>query len=1167
MKNLFDNFPKSSKEEWIAQLTKELKGADFEKSMHKYDSIEQFEYPTYFHHEDRTKIAQVPGKYPYTRGSSTNNNDWFIGISLNATDEKSANKQALNQLNSGVNSLIFDLSGKKSVDLNVLLNEVKVEFIRSYFIVDSFEIEHEISAWFEQYPVDAFVGFYFNPLAEKQALNVSADANTLRIFSVSSYEAQQAGANASQQIAFTLSLGKAYIDQQINAGLDIDQALANVHFTLGIGSSFLTEIAKFRAMRTVWAKLARSYKPQHSCNEIMTITGKSGFMNKSLEDPYTNLLRQTTEAMSAVTGGVDHLWMQPYNALSDEGITDFSQRMATNISLILKEESYLDQVIDTAGGSYAIESLTEILNDKSWSLYEELQALGGITSQAGETAFGTWVSEIAAIRIEGVLSKKQTFIGVNKFPNVEKSPLKWQNDSKTYFGLKPLILEQKFEELKDSWTPSEVTIDKKDVAKKIKISAESESAQSAPSYETAEKIVLQNFYQSLDSADCEQVGFVSGIAPYLRGPYASMYSIRPWTIRQYAGFSTAEDSNAFYRRNLAAGQKGLSVAFDLATHRGYDSDHERVVGDVGKAGVAIDSVLDMKILFDQIPLDEMSVSMTMNGAVLPIMAFYIVAAEEQGVDQKLLSGTIQNDILKEFMVRNTYIYPPEPSMKIISDIFEYTSSKMPKFNSISISGYHMQEAGATAAIELAYTLADGLEYLRAGIKAGMDVDAFAPRLSFFWAIGMNHFMEIAKMRAGRMIWAKLVQQFEPKNDKSLALRTHCQTSGWSLTEQDPFNNVARTCIEALAAAFGGTQSLHTNALDEAIALPTDFSARIARNTQIYLQEETGITSIIDPWGGSYYVEKLTEELVQEAWKLIEEVEELGGMAKAIETGIPKMRIEEAAARKQAKIDSGRDIIVGVNRYQLEKEEQMDILDVDNAKVRIGQIERIQQMKESRDAEKVTASLANLEKIAATGEGNLLEAAVECARDRATLGEISSAMEKTFKRYKATIRSISGVYSSESMNDPDFEKAKEMANQFAELEGRRPRIMVAKMGQDGHDRGAKVIATSFADIGFDVDIGPLFQTPEEAARQAVENDVHVLGVSSLAAGHKTLVPQVIAALKEYGREDIMVIAGGVIPQQDYDFLYEAGVFGVFGPGTKISKSAISILGLLLKSFED
>jgi methylmalonyl-CoA mutase len=686
--------------------------------------------------------------------------------------------------------------------------------------------------------------------------------------------------------------------------------------------------------------------------------------------------------------------------------------------------------------------------------------------------------------------------------------------------------------------------------------------------ETAENIELKSFYDSASIENVEHIGYVSGIAPYLRGPYSSMYAIRPWTIRQYAGFSTAEESNAFYRRNLAAGQKGLSVAFDLATHRGYDSDHERVVGDVGKAGVAIDSILDMKILFDQIPLDEMSVSMTMNGAVIPIMAFYIVAAEEQGVPMSKLSGTIQNDILKEFMVRNTYIYPPLPSMRIISDIFDFTSKKMPKFNSISISGYHMQEAGATAAIELAYTLADGLEYLRAGLKAGMSIDEFAPRLSFFWAIGMNHHMEIAKMRAGRLIWSKLVNQFEPKNSKSLALRTHCQTSGWSLTEQDPFNNVARTCIEALAAALGGTQSLHTNALDEAIALPTDFSARIARNTQIYLQNETGITSFIDPTGGSYYIEKLTEELVNEAWGLIQEVEELGGMAKAIETGLPKMRIEEAAARKQARIDSGKDIIVGVNRYELDKSEEqsIDILEVDNSKVREAQLKRLHDLKANRNKLAVEKTLKALEEAAKSGKGNLLELAIECARERATLGEISDAMEKSFGRYQATIRSISGVYSHEAMQDQDFITAKELCDKFAKLEGRRPRIMIAKMGQDGHDRGAKVIATSFADIGFDVDIGPLFQTPAEAAKQAVENDVHILGVSSLAAGHKTLVPQVIEELKNLNREDIMVIAGGVIPQQDYDFLFNSGVFGVFGPGTKISKAAQEILQLLIKSVE-
>ncbi|WP_412463702.1 methylmalonyl-CoA mutase [Flavobacterium mekongense] len=686
---------------------------------------------------------------------------------------------------------------------------------------------------------------------------------------------------------------------------------------------------------------------------------------------------------------------------------------------------------------------------------------------------------------------------------------------------------------------------------------------STDNFLTAEGIEVKPTYSEADIKNLTHLDFGAGFAPNLRGPYATMYVRRPWTIRQYAGFSTAEESNAFYRRNLAAGQKGLSVAFDLATHRGYDSDHERVVGDVGKAGVAIDSVEDMKVLFDQIPLNEMSVSMTMNGAVLPIMAFYIVAAEEQGVAAELLSGTIQNDILKEFMVRNTYIYPPTPSMKIIADIFEYTSKKMPKFNSISISGYHMQEAGATADIELAYTLADGLEYIRTGLAAGMKIDEFAPRLSFFWAIGMNHFMEIAKMRAGRMLWAKLLKQFNPQDEKSLALRTHCQTSGWSLTEQDPFNNVARTTIEAAAAAFGGTQSLHTNALDEAIALPTDFSARIARNTQIFLQEETKICKTVDPWAGSYYVESLTAEIAEKAWALIQEVEALGGMTKAIEAGIPKLRIEEAAARKQARIDSAQDIIVGVNKYRLEKEDPLHILDVDNQMVRQQQIERLNQIKATRDTAKVKASLAKITESAQNGGENLLSLAVEAARNRATLGEISDALEAVFGRYKAQIRSFSGVYSKEIKNDESFEKAKQLADAFATKEGRRPRIMIAKMGQDGHDRGAKVVATGYADVGFDVDIGPLFQTPEEAAKQAVENDVHILGVSSLAAGHKTLVPQVIEELKKYGRDDIMVIVGGVIPAQDYQFLFDAGAVAVFGPGTKISDAAIQILEVLLE----
>lgn len=698
---------------------------------------------------------------------------------------------------------------------------------------------------------------------------------------------------------------------------------------------------------------------------------------------------------------------------------------------------------------------------------------------------------------------------------------------------------------------------------KINYSSSSEPAFKArKTIMTAEGIPIKSYYTQSDLEGVEHLNYAAGIAPFLRGPYSSMYVTRPWTIRQYAGFSTAEESNAFYRRNLAAGQKGLSVAFDLATHRGYDSDHPRVTGDVGKAGVAIDSVADMKMLFDQIPLDKMSVSMTMNGAVLPIMAFYIVTALEQGAQLEELSGTIQNDILKEFMVRNTYIYPPKHSMKIIADIFEYTSKNMPKFNSISISGYHMQEAGATADIELAYTLADGLEYLRTGINAGMDIDSFAPRLSFFWALGMNHFMEIAKMRAARMLWAKIVKQFNPKNPKSLALRTHTQTSGWSLTEQDPFNNVARTCIEAMGAALGHTQSLHTNALDEAIALPTDFSARIARNTQIYLQKETYITKQVDPWAGSYYVESLTHELAHKAWKHIQEIEELGGMAKAIETGIPKMRIEEAAARKQAKIDSGNDIIVGVNKYRLKKEAPIDILEVDNSAVRHAQIKRLKELRDGRNNEQVQAALEALTKAAQTGKGNLLDLSVQAAKARATLGEISDALEKHYGRYSAVIRSISGVYSKESENDEQFQRARMLSDKFARQNGRRPRIMIAKMGQDGHDRGAKVVATGYADIGFDVDIGPLFQTPAEAARDAVENDVHILGISSLAAGHKTLVPDVIAELKKQGREDIVVIVGGVIPHQDYQFLYEKGVAAIFGPGTSIPLAAIQLLELML-----
>ncbi|MBX7092984.1 MAG: methylmalonyl-CoA mutase [Cyclobacteriaceae bacterium] len=830
----------------------------------------------------------------------------------------------------------------------------------------------------------------------------------------------------------------------------------SITVSLPVGPDFFLELAKLKALRALLV--------ENSAHNIFIHARSTAWVSQSFQ-PHGNLLKSTTAAMAAIAGGCDALTV--YAEQETDGMMN---RIARNVSNILREESYLNKVADATAGSYYVDALTQQI-------------------------------------IEQVRAKLTTVLNNQSL----------SHDSKQL-----------------SWT-------------------------------SPEGIEIKPSYSAEDTQPLTHLDFTAGLPPYLRGPYATMYTIRPWTVRQYAGFSTARDSNAFYRRNLAAGQRGLSVAFDLATHRGYDSDHERVSGDVGKAGVAIDSVLDMKILFDQIPLDKMSVSMTMNGAVIPILAFYIVAAEEQGVKPEQLNGTIQNDILKEFMVRNTYIYPPTPSMRIVSDIFAYTSKHMPKFNSISISGYHMHEAGAPAHIELAYTLADGMEYIRSGIQAGINIDDFAPRLSFFWGIGMNFYMEIAKMRAGRLLWSRIVKQFNPKNPKSMALRTHCQTSGWSLTEQDPYNNVTRTCVEAMAAVLGGTQSLHTNSLDEAIALPTDFSARIARNTQLFIEKETGVTRVVDPLGGSYYVETLTAELASKAWELIEEVEKLGGMTKAIESGIPKMRIEQAAAAKQARIDSGKDVIVGVNKYQTDAKPDFDILEVDNHAVRVEQIERLQKLKIERNNTAVQAALDSLTAAAKSGNGNLLELAIDAARKRATLGEISSALENAFGRYKAAIRSISGVYSGAMKNQKQFEDARKLSDDFAKLDGRRPRILVAKMGQDGHDRGAKVIATSFADLGFDVDIGPLFQTPDEVALQAAENDVHIVGASSLAGGHKTLIPELIAALKKINREDIMVVAGGVIPAQDYDFLYKSGVSFIFGPGTVIAEAAQEILKKLIRNY--
>ena len=1001
MNRLFVDFDPVSKNKWLEQIDSDLKG-NTEKLI---STVEGITIQPIYHADDNFKT--YTSNFPSA---------WETYQLIDATNAKEANKRALNALQNDVSGLCFAHPN----NLDVLLKDISIEHIRIDF-----------SNYSENFPLE-WENFTINK-------NVKGAFHGITKSNIPNYlDTIVTQGTAKEQIIDALEKGQ--------------KASKKVQFHFKIGSDYFLEIAKLKAFRILW---------KSKTGEDAYLFTSTDTSNKKEESAYNNILRSTSECMSAIFGGANAIMLNAYNSSFGKS-TDFSERIARNQQTILRKESYLDKVEDPTKGSYYIDYLIqELLQD-------------------------------------------------------------------------------------------------------FEIQSEKEEKKATTKWESSEGIEIHNRYTKDDIFNSEHLNFVAGIAPNLRGPYSTMYVMQPWTIRQYAGFSTAEASNEFYRKNLAGGQKGLSVAFDLATHRGYDSDHERVIGDVGMAGVAIDTVEDMKILFDKIPLDEMSVSMTMNGAVLPILAFYIVAAKEQGVSLEQLSGTIQNDILKEFMVRNTYIYPPQHSMRIISDIFEYTSEKMPKFNSISVSGYHMQEAGATADIELAYTLADGLEYIRTGIKAGLDIDSFAPRISFFWGIGMNHFMEIAKLRAARMLWAKLVAEFKPKNPKSLALRTHCQTSGWSLTEQDPFNNITRTCVEAMAAVMGGTQSLHTNALDEAIALPTDFSAKIARDTQIFLQKEIGICKTVDPWGGSYYVEKLTEELANKAWKHIQEIEELGGMVKAIESAVPKMRIEQSAAKKQARIDSGKDIIVGVNANKLTKEDtELEILEIDNTAVRNSQINRLKSIKESRDSIKVQEALEQLTKACTNKEQNLLNLAVHAAQQRATLGEISDALEKSFGRYIAKNQTISGVYKMEIQNNDTFKKALALSDEFANKKGRRPRILIAKMGQDGHDRGAKIVATSFADLGFDVDVGPLFQTPKEAAKQAVENDVHILGISSLAAGHKTLVPQVIAALKEYQREDILVIAGGVIPQQDYSFLLDAGVSGIFGPGSVIAESAIEILKKLMK----
>lgn len=1071
--NLFNSYPAISKSGWIKKAVEDLNGIDFNTLKWRPEESLVIE-PFYTSEDVEDKV------YPSSLFSNLASSRYWENLEkIEVHNEKESNKMALNALNEGADGIIFELSDYKP-DLHLLLQDILLQHCTIYFSgpIDITE-DYLAYAKSQKIPLQELQGGLLSssyPL-EKFPKNKNNGKGGFKFIFIDGSEPESSNAYVSQ-LTKTLQKVTNVIDILADQGVRPKDVIQKIIVKFEVSNSYFLEVCKIRAFRILLAGVAKAYqiddfKPADVHIHCQTKVEVEGDKNK-------NLIRNTFEAMSAILGGCNSLLTTPH----DGKTSDFSKRIARNVSLILKEEAYFNKVSDPAAGSYYVENLTSELAEISWK--------------------------------EFFLSEKQ------------------DNRPADFFRVI----------LKD--------LQKNNIEKP-----------NSRIWETPEKIPVKTLYTYKDIRHLTHPSFGAGVPPYLRGPYSTMYVTRPWTIRQYAGFSTAEESNAFYRRNLAGGQKGLSVAFDLATHRGYDSDHERVTGDVGKAGVAIDSVLDMKILFDQIPLDKMSVSMTMNGAVLPIMAFYIVAAEEQGVALENLSGTIQNDILKEFMVRNTYIYPPEPSMRIISDIFEFTSAKMPKFNSISISGYHMQEAGATADIELAYTLADGLEYLRTGIKAGLDIDDFAPRLSFFWAIGMNHFMEIAKMRAGRMLWSKIVAQFNPKNEKSLSLRTHCQTSGWSLTAQDPYNNVARTCNEAMAAVMGHTQSLHTNALDEAIALPTDFSAKIARDTQLILKDETNVTKVVDPWGGSYYVERLTSDLAERAWSLIEEVETLGGMAKAIETGLPKLRIEEAAARKQARIDAGKDIIVGVNKYQAEDDMELELLEVDNDTVRNSQIARLNQLKKQRNNEEVEAALEAITKSAKSGEGNLLELAVIAARKRATLGEISTAMEKEFNRHKAIVRTVSGVYSKESGNNAAFKEAQDLADKFADLEGRRPRIMVAKMGQDGHDRGAKVIASSFADLGFDVDIGPLFQTPQEVAKQAAENDVHVIGASSLAAGHKTLIPQLLDSLKEIGRPDIMVIAGGVIPPKDYDFLYKAGVAGIFGPGTIIAAAAKEILEKLME----
>ena len=1096
---MFEDFNQVTKEEWKQGVLKDLKGAD-------YSTIEWLT-PDGFTVEPFYSPAERPlCSLPPVQGKE--DNSWKAGVEIDSSDPLQANAEALEHLANGVHSLLFDASGVVDPDaafISSLLRNIDADSASIYFsgVADPGKFMWNFSKLRSFGNVTGGL-IDIGEAPADNLLECRKTAKRFRTLGINGEQWRQKGATAAQEIGILTAFAYDLFREMHNKGIDPVQVASSMTVNLAAGPSFFSEIAKYKAFRLLWRRMTQTISTSEIPEPEMTATTLKGSPYR--DDSFSTLVEFATVSSAAVLGGCGTLFIRHFSS-GENTDRAFAARLSRNMHHILKHESMLDRVIDPAAGSAYIETLALNLAESAWNVFSTIEAFGGMRK-----------AQKSGI-VEKVIAE-----GTGANP-AEK------DKGKTFFS------SLEFTGASCGHIPSRDWL-------------------------TLEGIRIKNIYTSEDIRDAEQVRFAPGFLPYTGGPYTTMYTIRPWTIRQYAGFSTAEESNEFYRQNLAAGQKGLSVAFDLPTHRGYDSDHPRVVGDVGKAGVAIDSVEDMKILFDRIPLDRMSVSMTMNGAVLPVMAFYIVAAEEQGVAKEKLSGTIQNDILKEFMVRNTYIYPPAPSMRIVADIFRYTSAKMPKFNSISISGYHMQEAGATADLELAYTLANGLEYLKTGLDAGLRIDEFAPRLSFFWGIGMNFFMEIAKLRAARMLWAKIVKRFNPSNPKSFMLRSHCQTSGWSLTEQDPFNNVTRTCVEALAAVQGHTQSLHTNALDEAIALPSVFSARIARNTQLYLQEETDITKAIDPWAGSYYVEALTKELTGKAWGIIEEIEEMGGMVRAIEQGLPKLRIEEAATRRQARIDSGKDCIVGINCFTNADKTNIDILEIDNTEVLQLQLEKLSAVRQERDEETVGNALEALMSCVQDEKGNLLEMAVKAARARATLGEISDACEKSFGRYRSSVQLNTNVYLSQMNSNKLFMKAHNLAETFARHEGRRPRILVAKVGQDGHDRGAKVIAASFADIGFDVDISPLFQTPEEVVQLALDNDVHLIGVSSLAGGHKTLVPDVVNGLRKADRADILVIAGGVIPEQDYEFLLDAGVAKVFGPGTVIAEAASSILQMMI-----